>query len=122
MGILDHPTPAGEYKHRVVFNPRLIKRTNGLGEEIIAADQDPGQSGVKKWAAILPVSGEEKINAAENKSVARTNITVRYSPYWTPTAHDSLIFNGRTLNMVSCLNVEEANQEWHIVAEEIEGE
>ena len=122
MAFLDKPTPAGEFKHLVTFNPRIVTCVDEMGNEIIAPDQDPGQSGVNKWAAIIPLNSEERVNAAENIGVRKTKLSVRFSHYWNPTEHDSLLFNNRTLNIVSIVNAEEANAEWHILAEEVDDE
>jgi SPP1 family predicted phage head-tail adaptor len=97
------PTPAGQFKYRVTLQRRDTTAKNELGETV------PVMEAIADvWAVVKPLSSEEILRNAQNSLDVSHEVRLRYTDAITHA--DSLLFNGRTLEIASILDLEE----WHI--------
>jgi SPP1 family predicted phage head-tail adaptor len=105
------PTPAGKLVHRVAhYRPTASAGPEGEPTETLA------KLGTY-WAWVRPMSQTETVyDGVQNRAVRTHDIVMRYRDVQ---AGDQLIYKGRTLNVNSVLNIEEADVELLVSASEV---
>ncbi len=69
------------------------------------------------WAAIKPLTGDERLDGQKVVSEVDTRITMRYQPNLL-TALNRLLYCGKTYNVTAVMNTDEANHELIVLAKE----
>lgn len=105
---------AGEFNQRVTIR-RPTTTTNGAGEALTSGWADVATV----WASVRPTSAKERIERGQIDQTSSFVVRVRYSTA-TKTVDSScrLTFKGRTFEIGSVVNVDEANHTLEIVASE----
>lgn len=108
MAILNRPTPAGDFWHRVTV-VRRTTTTNELGETVTT--DTPGET---RWAKVETLTDEERLAGGELLSEVTHRIRLRYFPDLA--GDDALDFRGHRLAVKSLVDVDEAQAEWEVLA------
>lgn len=102
---------AGELRHWVDFYAPVHTLTNG--QDVVT---NPTLT-MKRPCFVEPVGGGESVQSQQVTSTVSHSVTTRYfsalGPEWI------LKYNGRTLQIVSMLNVDERNREWRLSCAEV---
>ena len=103
MMLLDHPTAAGDFRHRV----RIIRRTTTVNE---IGEATPGeQTGELKWAAVQTLSAEERLNGQQLLAEVTHRIRLRHTPNLT--SQDAIELKAKRLAIRSLIDVDGAGRE-----------
>ncbi len=105
----------GEYNKRVsVEYPDNI--INAVGDSVPRDPSAPFKEHSKRWASIEPLSAKELFQAQQIDA----NVSHRVEMPWFRELHPSwqIKYQGRTLHIVSPINVGERNEEWQLICSE----
>lgn len=102
---------AGARDRRIVI--QTLTETTTDGGEITEA----ATTFATVWAEIMPLSGRELWIAQQSQATTTHKITMIYRPGITPKMR--AIYNGRTFNFDSVVNLDEANRYIMITATEV---
>ena len=102
--------PAGQYRHRVELQSATDVQ-NTLGEPAPTWATD-----ATVWAAIKPISGQERVQAQQLAAEVTHLIRTRYGA--TVTADMRIVFGERVFEILSHINVGERNKELEIMCKE----
>lgn len=105
------PTPSGEMRYRVSWLKRTIENVKGTL-------QPDWETVGTYWAKLVPVSDGESIRDNQVESQRTYEVIMRYVGEIKP--QDKLVYNGRTLNISSVINVEELNAEYKLTCVEVQ--
>jgi SPP1 family predicted phage head-tail adaptor len=113
------PPPAAKYNRTVTLQTPPATETFDTFSQPV-----PNWTTVGTYsAAIRPLNGREAAIARQVKAQASHAIEMRYNPTLTMNPLDQLLYVKlgvtRTFGIVQVLNIEEANIEFYIIAEEI---
>ena len=96
---------AGQLRHRIEFQER--NETRGTQGSVV----ESWTTLAFRWARIVPLNGQELVNAQQIKNTISHRIELRY---WVDlTAKLRIVFNGRTFGIESVINIDERNREHH---------
>jgi SPP1 family predicted phage head-tail adaptor len=101
---------AGQMKCRVEVQSKA-SNANSYGEDVIT-----WTTVGYRWASIEPLNSKELIEAQQIKSESTHRVKMRYDSDITP--EHRLVFNGRTLEINSLINVMELNKELILICRE----
>lgn len=102
---------AGELRHRIAFQSKTrSKGTRGGPSESWATI-------ITLWGAIMPLKGDEIINADMRNSEITHKIKIRYTS--SVDAKGRALFGSRIFQLYEVLNIDERNREMQIGAKEI---
>ena len=101
----------GKLRHKVEVQ-RFVTKKDEWGNTIEA-----WETLANVWAAIEPMKGEEFFAAMAFQSEITHKVTMRYFGERI-TTKDLLVFNGRTFDIESVINVEERNKELVLMCKE----
>lgn len=103
--------PAGKLNKRIRIVKQVSTGTNSFGEQISESDDK-----LRRWASIEPLNAREAILAASNGLEVTHKVILRYTPLLS--AADQIEFQGRTFDISSMMNIEEANVELQLLCHE----
>lgn len=102
---------AAKLRHRIELT-RNVPTRNGQGEQV-----DEWAKYATLWGSVEPLNGKELLNAQQISAEVTHRIKIRFYPDIKP--EHRAIHKGRTLDIVSVLDIAERRRSLHLLCKEV---
>lgn len=101
-----------------LLNRRVTIQTEGVPTPDGMGGWEPGTpTSVETWAYVEPLQGDEQIQAMQTGMERPHRFTIRYRPG--TVSSKTLIYGGRTFDVRSVVDTDEAHEELVLLADEV---